>query len=599
MDTEMLIARLVEEDLRMLEATRAAEKMQLAAILSESRDGGHDEAMSPSPPLSDTDAVVEAFANECRVNVDAIVAQSIVGREANLAGDWQLAQKLAASEKKFALDSEFARRLHQQETDGLIDANEFKDAESLLSKDEIARIMAADVNSKGKGKEEVAEGVSLNGKGRAVAVNEDMSDDDSPEQNKEPQCGICLETLQITYSPVTAAQNATSSNRLPFGLRMPCPGGHTYCLGCITHYIRSKIDPQEEGIASIEKVVFPIRCPECPQELWPQGIQDDVAERILTEKGMLLWHTQKLLDSIPRFYCPNPKCSALVQIHDDPDEPQAICPSCRQTLCVECRVRWHKGYTCEEYQAIPPDERSPEDQLLLQLAKAKNWRRCPNCKTIVELTIGCNHITCRCGTHFCFRCGSLWKRGQGRNSGHCTRNPPCDLWDEANLLDAQERERAAALRAAQNAQVCQRRPTSIRGAGSWSPVFSRQKQQVAFAGAAQARPAQPAHAFDVRQPPPAEVGAAPPPYQYRAPDADVLCSRHWFTRDMVENLRCGYCNALLNSLRDLQYHLEHVTHHSVYACCGRFFKRGVDFERHQEAYPSRFGVHDYSYSYEP
>ncbi|KAI8883511.1 hypothetical protein K501DRAFT_184309, partial [Backusella circina FSU 941] len=41
-------------------------------------------------------------------------------------------------------------------------------------------------------------------------------------------------------------------------------------------------------------------------------------------------------------------------------------------------------------------------------AEKENWSRCPTCKHMVEKNNGCNHITCRCGTQFCYRCGSLY-----------------------------------------------------------------------------------------------------------------------------------------------------------------------------------------------
>lgn len=56
-----------------------------------------------------------------------------------------------------------------------------------------------------------------------------------------------------------------------------------------------------------------------------------------------LQHHQKLLDSLPRHYCPNPRCSALVQLDEDSEDPQAICPSCNSVICVPCRVVWHGG----------------------------------------------------------------------------------------------------------------------------------------------------------------------------------------------------------------------------------------------------------------
>jgi hypothetical protein len=52
---------------------------------------------------------------------------------------------------------------------------------------------------------------------------------------------------------------------------------------------------------------------------------------------------------------------------------------------------------------------------------------------------------------------------------------------------------------------------------------------------------------------------------------------------MITTLTCGYCNSRLNSINDLRYHLGNVRYHSVFSCCGRFFKRDVDLERHRTA----------------
>ena len=58
---------------------------------------------------------------------------------------------------------------------------------------------------------------------------------------------------------------------------------------------------------------------------------------------------------------------------------------------------------------------------------------------------------------------------------------------------------------------------------------------------------------------------------------------HPFTREMITTLTCGYCNSRLNSINDLRYHLSNVRYHSVFSCCGRFFKRQIDLDRHREA----------------
>lgn len=102
-------------------------------------------------------------------------------------------------------------------------------------------------------------------------------------------CGICMDAFQPTYSPYSASISANSSSRLQFGLRLPCPQQHAYCVGCLTSYIQSKLDPEGKGGGNSGIIVFPIRCPECPMTDFIDGIPDDVAGRILGPEKMVLW----------------------------------------------------------------------------------------------------------------------------------------------------------------------------------------------------------------------------------------------------------------------------------------------------------------------
>src|ERR1700691_2595567 len=58
-----------------------------------------------------------------------------------------------------------------------------------------------------------------------------------------PSCGICGDSFIETFSPLSASLSANSSTRLPFGLRLPCPNQHSYCVGCLSRYIICKLDP--------------------------------------------------------------------------------------------------------------------------------------------------------------------------------------------------------------------------------------------------------------------------------------------------------------------------------------------------------------------
>lgn len=577
--SELLIAQLLEQEVQDLLSGKAAEQLQLQQIT------GHDEVkpLVSSSFEDDAELAFQLYAADARMSSDATFAASLQAQtNAGQVADHQYAQGVAARERKFALDVEFAKKLHQLEDQGSPTADA-QDVEGVLDTRVIQDIMSQTYGDTRKGKRRAHEDETLNGK---TAVKRELH---SPEIKAEEgvhvvdlslaTCGICLDSFRLTYSPINAAKFANSSSMLPFGMEVPCPGKHKYCGGCLTSYIRTKLDPNDVGQATVEAIVFPIKCPECTVEAWPAGITESVAERVLSEKTMQLWHQQKTFDSLPRLFCPNSKCSQFVQAHEDPDQPQAQCPSCQHLMCVPCRVPWHADITCEQFQALPLDERSPEDRATLQLARSKRWRRCYQCQSLVELAQGCNHITCRCGAHFCFRCGAKWSMVKGQYK--CTRVPACEVWDEDMLLDEQERVNGAE-------PLPPPPPIAVHNPPPAQPIF--------------------------RAPPPA---LPPPPYQQQAPhriglaiaqrqppqlplewmeDDDVIRGRHWFTNDMFSSLTCGYCGCRVNSRAALRHHLANVRHHSVFACCGRFFRREVDFARHVESYPNRYGYHAYQYS---
>ncbi|KAI0084695.1 hypothetical protein BDY19DRAFT_969625 [Irpex rosettiformis] len=566
--SELLIARLLEDDLRLFEEAAQLEQAQLEQSLRDSAllRGKIPKRTFPVAEPNDVAIALTMLAADVRMNSDAAYAQALQHSDdvASIASR-QYAQQLLAAEKKIALDAEFAKRLQRLEDNEEVDDDRI-DAEAVLGKGEIERILAENPNEKGKGK---APGLpakpDIRPKKQVKVEEEDvLMEFVEPQQFKlvHPTCGICLEEFQLVHSPINASNvhKAASSTKLPFGLQIPCPGNHPYCQACLTQYIRSKVDPSNDGSGNIDTIVFPIRCPGCPITTWKVGITDDIAARVLSEKAMVTWHHQKLLDSLPRIYCPNKKCSTLVQAHEDPNEPQAQCPACNMLMCVPCRVLWHEDMTCEEFQALPLDERSPEDQQALQLMRAQHWRRCPQCQIIVELEHGCNHITCRCGTHFCFKCGAKWDTEEYQ----CTRVPSCDTWDEDMLLEEQERRREAAPAPPPRQEPHRLNPHRfVMG----EDVMAEEDERIH-------RPAPPPPYYAQH------LDAGRPQEMHWIMEPETLKTRHWFTLDMVTNLTCGYCSARLNSLADLRYHLSRTKKHEVYACCGRFFKRAMDFDRH-------------------
>lgn len=152
--SEQCIAQVLENDLRLLESLKQAEKLQLDHVVAVSARGG----LIPkfSQPLlpeseSDVDLAFKFYVSDALANNDADYAQSIQNEiQATIIQDWQYAQKVAAAERsvlvyvshlyhcgspapprKINLDAEFARKLQAfddegKDIDGVEDAGRYE-----------------------------------------------------------------------------------------------------------------------------------------------------------------------------------------------------------------------------------------------------------------------------------------------------------------------------------------------------------------------------------------------------------------------------------------------------------------------------------------
>lgn len=48
-------------------------------------------------------------------------------------------------------------------------------------------------------------------------------------------------------------------------------------------------------------------------------------------------------------WCPTPDCKYAFVLGDE-DENEFHCPLCKKQYCLNCRVVFHKGQSCKEYQ---------------------------------------------------------------------------------------------------------------------------------------------------------------------------------------------------------------------------------------------------------
>ncbi|KAK9948170.1 hypothetical protein M0R45_003757 [Rubus argutus] len=184
---------------------------------------------------------------------------------------------------------------------------------------------------------------------------------------------------------------------------------HSYCTECMIKYVASKL---QENITSIKCPV-----PDCKGLLEPEYCRPILPPEVFERWGNAL--CEAVILGSEKFYCPYKDCSGM--LIDDGKEVirQSECPNCRRMFCAQCKVPWHAGINCAEFQKLNKDEREKEDIMLRKLAQNKKWKRCPKCRFYVEKAEGCMFMMCRCQTSFCYRCEHVLKSNHNHYCPNC------------------------------------------------------------------------------------------------------------------------------------------------------------------------------------
>ncbi|KAL8999132.1 MAG: hypothetical protein Q9169_001911 [Polycauliona sp. 2 TL-2023] len=148
--------------------------------------------------------------------------------------------------------------------------------------------------------------------------------------------------------------------------------GHNYYQGCLSELFK---------LSTTDETLFPPRC--CRQTI------SLTAARLYLDSDLVQRFQQKAIEfqSIDRTYCSRPTCSAFIPSTGISGE-RATCPICLQQTCTICKADSHDGH-------CPQDTAT---QQLLATAAEERWQRCYSCRRLVELDIGCNHMTLNSAT---------------------------------------------------------------------------------------------------------------------------------------------------------------------------------------------------------
>jgi len=174
--------------------------------------------------------------------------------------------------------------------------------------------------------------------------------------------------------------------------------GHHCCRSCLKTYISKQIANR----------AIPIRCPfPCDHEIQQGEITCHIDPQQY-KQYMAAVHDSLVMRSDDLVYCPTPDCDQVVQWDKDRN-PRLQCQKCCNTWCLLCKVPWHDGLTCQEYQAFsfpPPLDPEPLD---LNIGDG-GFVTCA-CGTWLEYTSGCYVVTCICGRRVCGKCGKVVEPG--------------------------------------------------------------------------------------------------------------------------------------------------------------------------------------------
>ena len=166
----------------------------------------------------------------------------------------------------------------------------------------------------------------------------------------------------MTYRRCIACDGDTPR---PDVCQTPC--GHYYCRECLHTLFE---------LSTTDETLYP---PRCCRQIIPLP-----SAKLYLDAALIRAFEEKSIEfkSSDRTYCCQPTCSSFITSATISGE-QATCAVCGTITCTICKSNAHSG-DCPEDVAT---------QQVLETARQEGWQRCYNCRRIVELDVGCNHMT--------------------------------------------------------------------------------------------------------------------------------------------------------------------------------------------------------------
>ncbi len=226
--------------------------------------------------------------------------------------------------------------------------------------------------------EDEAPGKTPSGEDKASNATASAVDDLSAERNlamiKVLKCLVSLKLQDQVKSVIEIDQVMTTAECVACGDRyveklvFSAPCAHKYCPECLVSLFQA---------STTDESLFP---PRCCREVIP--LEGAVCEQLPTKLILELERKQVEFSTTDRTYCCGGSCGKFIPPREIVSQ-RGYCCACQLLTCTICKGAIHEG--------LCPDD--PAKKELLAAARNNGWQQCYGCQNLVELAIGCNHIS--------------------------------------------------------------------------------------------------------------------------------------------------------------------------------------------------------------
>ncbi|KAI8931854.1 hypothetical protein NX059_010760 [Plenodomus lindquistii] len=208
-------------------------------------------------------------------------------------------------------------------------------------------------------------------------------------------------TKEATSTPLP--QDCPICLRSTTDIHLSC--GHNYCSDCFDIQIHSAVS----DLTSNKQ--FPVRCwhTDCLKRMSLYDLQLHLPFEKF--EGLLKASLLVSIRSHPsRYrYCPQPDCTGVYLASEE--DTFRTCPVCfNPSICSDCDARAHPGLNCAQ---VGLSEAGPT---IASVTGTGEWhfkdsdgnnasiKQCPKCEMLTQKGLGCAHMKCICGVHWCWVC---------------------------------------------------------------------------------------------------------------------------------------------------------------------------------------------------